>query len=57
LWWQDLLPSVDFITGYRRVTNSLLNEPVEEHSSGFGGPAVETKGELVQIIVDVFRGN
>jgi hypothetical protein len=49
LRWQNLFPSVDFITNYRRAINSLLNKPVEKHSSGFGGPAVKTKGELVQI--------
>ncbi len=37
------------IHGYR-----LLDEPIEEFASAFGFAAVETEGELVQLVVQMF---
>ena len=58
LWFWDFLGFCNRVNNHlvsRGIHgHRLLDEPIEEFASAFGFAAVETKGELVQVVVQMF---
>ena len=47
----------ELMIGERPNCYCLLNQSIKQHSSGFGRPSVESKGELIQVISQLFAGH
>ena len=57
LWFWDFLGFCNRVNNHlvsRGIHGHRLLAPIEEFASAFGFAAVETKGELVQVVVQMF---